>query len=829
VCALVAAAILGLSDPHTLAGGGAWGLVVLAVLYGYGAGIRRFMRIDVLVGEQLALGTIAWLFLAGVLLSAGIASRVPLLVLAGIGFALTLVELAQRRQFPRLRRSTRDEHWVITGLAFALGVFLLFNLLAKVGTRGNPYDDHVAYTAFVKRMLDVGDLVEPFSFRRLSAYGGQTALLALAALRGDVQSTDLLDGGVFQIVAVLLVIDTIRRRQLHVTITVVIVVLLLCLWDLSINSAATWTGFACFMAAYAFATRDDLAPRTSLVLTFAACAAACTLRQNYLLPAGLFALLLLASHVRAGAAKSSWRDAWLEERGTAALAVGVSALIVLPYAVAAWQSNRTFLYPILLGTWNPTAPLRPTGGTVFDEVAFFAGVLLKPDSLRIWWLLLPLMFLARDVRARRPWRALVIANCAGFAFLIHSFMLSDSNTLWRYGFGYMTAMAIAFMIEVAGALPTFGDRSSESALQLPRVAVVLVWLGVAAQAILARDVPASKLVHSVENVKAGLTLGSGIVDDRVVGYADMQATIPPGARVAILLDDAYLLDYRRNRIFNLDLPGFSAPRAGLPSFTSPRHWRAYFNSLGIRYVAFVAKEYSSYLFRRPGWLWRMYADDELWRFMAAHMVDTLDTLHALADSGRVLYHDHGLYAVDLGEADEPEPDRGPDELTRMDAFIRHISEHELGSNAWQLASRRNVVFQTDSLGPSAIVPMPSGSDTTSIFERLLGDGRARVPHRWLMDRNHVRVRGERKQRLHVKLWVNKRRLFTTPTLSLILDGKTLVRSVPNADGMVTMDAVTSCTGWCDLYLVSSTISEFWRLPDDLKGLKLLEFDWAEVQ
>jgi hypothetical protein len=98
-----------------------------------------------------------------------------------------------------------------------------------------------------------------------------------------------------------------------------------------------------------------------------------------------------------------------------------------------------------------------------------------------------------------------------------------------------------------------------------------------------------------------------------------------------------------------------------------------------------------------------------------------------------------------------------------------------------------------------------------------------------MDRNHVRVRGERKQRLHVKLWVNKRRLFTTPTLSLILDGKTLVRSVPNADGMVTMDAVTSCTGWCDLYLVSSTISEFWRLPDDLKGLKLLEFDWAEVQ
>jgi hypothetical protein len=311
----------------------------------------------------------------------------------------------------------------------------------------------------------------------------------------------------------------------------------------------------------------------------------------------------------------------------------------------------------------------------------------------------------------------------------------------------------------------------------------------------------------------------------------MQRSIPAGSRVAVWLDDPYLLDYDRNRVFNLDLPGFSAPAPGLPSFTSPQHWRAYFASLGIRYVAFVANDYSTYLFRRPGWLWRMYADDELWRYMASHMVDTLDTLHELAKLGTVLYHDHGLYAVDLGVMKEREPDRGADELTRMDAFIRHISEDELGTNAWQLASRRNVVFQSDSLGPSAVVPMPTGDEPTpgSIVDRFLLDAKVRAPHRWLMDRTHVRLRGEGKQRLRVKVWVSKRRLFTTPTLALNLDGKTIATGSPDADGMVTFDVETSCTGWCDLYLLSTTISEFWSLPTTLKAIKLLELDWTEVR
>lgn len=823
--ALIAGAVLGLIHPHDIFGGAGWAIAVGGVLFGLGGGARRALRIEMMIGEQLALGTIVWIFAGGVLLAIGHASRGPLFVVAGIGFALAFVDLWAYACQPA-SPVTGNDRWVAATLLAVLAVYLGFVVIAMIGTRGNPYDDHVAYTPLVKRLLDCGNLIEPFSFRRLSAYGGQTVLLALVALRGDVDSTDLLDRGVFQVIAILVVLDIIRRRQLKVGVSSLLIFFLLCLWDLSINSASTWTGFTCFLAAYAFVSREDSPPRTALLLAFAASGAACTLRQNYILPAGLFALLLLVFHLRARAATSTWREVLASERATIGLAIATAAVIVVPYAIAAWASSGTFLYPIMFGTWNPAAPLRPTGATVYDELVFFLSVILHSEPIRIWWLVIPFMFLARDTRTTRPWKAYLIASCVGFAALVHSFMLSDPNTLWRYAFGYMTPLALIFYIETASTLP-FVEKTAPGPVRVSAVATVLIWIGLIAQVIAARDVPAARLANVMENVKSAEVLGSLPVDSRVDSYQRMQDSIPAGATVAVMLDTPYLLDFDRNPIFNLDLPGFAAPGPGLPAFTDPAHWRAYFTSHGIRYIAFVATGYSGYLFRRPGWLWRMYADDELWRFMAAHMVDTIDTLRELAATSKVVFHEHGLYAIDLGPEVTTEGPRGADELTRMDRYVRRIAETELGSNVWQLASRKDVVFQTDGYGPSSVVPMPGDDKASGGLLGLLVNGPPEPPHRWLMDRTHVRVHGVHHQHLHMKVWVNKIRLFTIPTVSLTLDGKTLARAEPGPDGNVVFDVDTTCSGWCDLYLVTSTISEFWRTPDDLKAYELLELDWAE--
>ncbi|MBA3541527.1 MAG: hypothetical protein H0T79_18080, partial [Deltaproteobacteria bacterium] len=301
LAAIGVGAVLGLLDPTSLQGGAGWSVVVLAVLWGYGAALERLLRIRIGLGEQLVLGTAVFVLLGGWLLAFGVASTVPLFVVAGGGVALALVELVRRARLPVANASpiSGDRRLALWLLGGALVAYLTITLLGEVAGRGNPFDDHVAYTAFVKRMLDCGDLIEPFSFRRVSAYGGQTVLLALAALRGDVESTGLLDRGVFAWVVALVVLDLARKRRLHLGVIAMVMIFLFTLRDLSSNSASAWTGLACFLAAYGFATNPDLTPRTSLLLVFATCATACTLRQNYLVPAGLFAALMLVAHVRA--------------------------------------------------------------------------------------------------------------------------------------------------------------------------------------------------------------------------------------------------------------------------------------------------------------------------------------------------------------------------------------------------------------------------------------------------------------------------------------------------------------------------------------------------
>jgi hypothetical protein len=495
-----------------------------------------------------------------------------------------------------------------------------------------------------------------------------------------------------------------------------------------------------------------------------------------------------------------------------------------------WRSNETFLYPLVLGTANPAAPLRPTAFTWFDELSFWFGVAFDTEPIRIWWVLAPFMVLARDSRASRPWPALLIASVAGFGFLIHSFALSDTPTLWRYGFGYMTALAVVFLVEATGKLPLVerGDRP-EPPLRLPGVAVFFVWLAVLTQLVQARTGPERRLLQLVENAQAARAQGSRKAGDPAL-YRELQAALPAHARVGVLLDDPYLLDYARNEIVNLDLPGFAAPRPGLPSFLGADRWRSYLASQGIRYLAFVDGESSSYLFRRRAWLTRIFTDTELFRFMGAHTIDALDSFTELARSSHELFGKGGIHVIDLGAATPPALAAHDDpEAVRQDRFIRRLSEAELHNAAWQLTSRRGVSFQRDGNGPSPVeIQLPDTVDLFSnrLLERVFGKLPEPPPCRWLTDRTHVRVLGSGRHRLRVQLRVDVARLSSSPSATLSLDGQPLGRTTPDRDGYLGFDRVVSCDGWCDAYVVFSTISEYWAPADAVHAIQLLGFDWT---
>lgn len=830
VCAssVVAGAVAGLAAPSHMLGAAVWSTVVVAVLFGLGGVLRRALTVELAVGEQLLVGTAVWIATSGLLLAAGIASRIPLAVLAAGGIAAAAVELLAwlRRPDARPQRVADEPRGAYVMFHTLLAVVLLLNLLGMLGTRGNPADDHAAYTAFVKRVLDCGDLTEPFSFRRLSAYGGQTMLHALTALRGEVITLDLLDRGIFQWIAVLLTLDVARRRGLHLVLQVIVVALVLSLWDLQLNSGPIWTAYTCFLGAYAFASREDIPVRARLVLALAALGTACTLRQNYLVPAGLFGILLVVTHFTAAVRERGARPAWHAERNTIGLAVGAAALVVVPYMLAAVRDVGTALYPILLGTGNPDAPLRPAGSTALDEISFFVSILFTTEPIRVWWLLLPIMLVVRDHRALRPWRSFAVACAIGFAVLVHSFMLSDAWNLWRYGFGYLTPLAVVLAIEAAARLEVLGGdsrREGDGKLAMPAAAGVLVWLALVFNMIATREDVARRYNYTLQNLAAAWRLGPGNYEPRVRSYGELQASIPAGETIAVLLDDPWKLDYARNRIVNLDIPGFAAPAPGLPSFTTPEHWRAYLRGQGIRYVAFVDPTQSSYLYRRQQWLFRIFREDELYQYIAAHMVDAQDALLALARTSGRLYERDGLVAIDLGAETPEEPPRGPAERTRMDTFIRQLSERELHSNAWQLAHRSTVVFKKDGLGPSDVV-VPQLQQAPNWLARFAS--LPEPPYRWLSARTRIRVHGDGAHTLRLKMWVNPLRAHARLTLTVSVDGEIVTEAQPDQAHEVNIETPVTCDGWCDVYLVFNSTFEWWLDATDNEVAKLLELDWT---
>lgn len=646
-------AAIGLAAPWSVLWGGlAWMGFLVAVLAGWGHLVEKLTRHTGDLGLRLAWGTAALLAAAGPLLAIGALDRTALLALLTIGFVghgwRHAVEpepalLGVRRWIAAARR---EPHAALVWTALA--ALALINLAdACVDARANVYDDDVAYTPLVKRLLDIGDLDEPFSFRRISAYGGQTVLSALAAVRGTLANLYLIDHGVFFLITLALVIGMIRRHQVDAFVGGLLVLVLALMPDASINTGSYWSGVALFLALYRTVVDAADAPRPGFLIAGLVGAALCSLRQNYIPVAVGFLALTLALRLERPLAA-----AWRRDRRLWAMALLGGLIVFVPYALASWRSNRTFLYPFQLGTFNPSIQMTPTVWSPWQELQFFLRVVLESDPIRVVVPLVPVLLLCRDRRPGRPLVAFTIASAAGFALLVHTFALSDPPNLWRYAFGFATTILVVLTLEGAGqglARDDAGDGAAPRRLGLPLVGRVVVIACLIGQ-LAATTKPITRRLSSV-----GTRLAAGDRTHRRADvelalpalYRDLQASIPRGARVAVLLDQPAYLDFARNPIINLDIPGYASYRPGMPFFRGAEPVAAYFRDHDIRYLAFVRGDHSRYFFRRDFWLARVMWDIEIWQIMGAYVIDCLDNFTELANRYPRRFERDGVVMLDL--------------------------------------------------------------------------------------------------------------------------------------------------------------------------------------
>jgi hypothetical protein len=628
-----------------------WGALVLAAFAGWGSLVVKGLqasRVD--LGLRLVWGASALVAVGGVLASVGLYSRNAALLLVDVGlFAAAGAVWFEREALLRRARFTvravRRAPLVSTLLALVIGVALLQYLASFADSARNPYDDDIAYLAFVKKLLDTGTLLEPFSFRRISAYGGQTLLQSLLAPRVSFHQMNGFDRGMCVVIVVALVLGhRDRGRRVPFGFAALALAFFLTLPNTSINVAPHFSGVAFFLGLYRTVAwlRPTTAPWRSAVVVGLVAAGACTLRQNYL---GIPVLFL--AFVYAGRALRARGVTWRERLREPLLVAAVAALALVPWMVLAWRSNGTALFPLQLGTYRAGMDLRSVGTTPLKELRLLMLVGLENEPMKTFGILALAGAVVPDAHGHRPLRAFWVACAVGVLVLVHSFSLSDPGNLGRYLFGYIAALALAILLSIATQPRLRGTRDRVLA------ATVLAAAAVVTQLPYSRE----RAPRAFDKMTKDLDLAwrrpapSAATFDVTAGlYHHVQSFVPAGARVAVLVDEPYLFDFARNDIFNLDMPGFASLKPDMPFFEGAEKLAAYFLAHDLRFLVVVRQEHSHWLYQREFWFGRIFNEEEIWRLCAPYFVDFLDNSTALRKTRKVLHEEAGIVVLDLAAA-----------------------------------------------------------------------------------------------------------------------------------------------------------------------------------
>ena len=651
-----------------------WSFLLVVSFMGWGSLVRFVVasreRVD--LGLRAVWGAGLLCFIGGSLMVPALMVRSTALILVELGVGLSIASLVWERR--RVRDSARFIGRVVrrepalTAIGLAVfGVIAVQCLGAIADWHTNPYDDDIAYLAFLKKLSDTGTIIEPFSFRRLSAYGGQTFFLELVSVRSAPSQAHTWDRCVCVLLIVLLMMGHRRRgRRPSLLFVGAALLMLVVMPSIAINTASYFSGVVFFLGLFrTLAWVEDRSFEHRFVARIASwraaipialvSVAACTLRQNYIpVPAVVLAVSYIARMWR-------MKSAPLRERIVEPLvAAGLSIVMLVPWFIVSWQSSRTFLYPVMTGTFHPALALNASGWNLIREAAFQSNVAVDGLPLETLALFFVAAAFVREPGTRVPLAATCIGAIAGFIALVHGLTQSDAQNIGRYAFAFLIAMVLSVVL-TTGTAPVTTRKVTRL-----HVAAGLVLFATLFQIVVSRQKLWKEYglkFHNIELLAYTMPRVRETDPPELKMYVErLQGAIPPGERIAVLVDEPYHLDFRRNPIWNLDMPGYASLPPGMPSFKGSEALERYLVGLGLRWVIFVTPEHSRYHYRRSYFLELFVNEQEIWRTYAPYLVDFIDNMIAIRKRHRDVYTERGIVVIDLASSPPPAPGPATKEL-----------------------------------------------------------------------------------------------------------------------------------------------------------------------
>jgi hypothetical protein len=655
----VAAIALVAIDPalrvsHPLFWTALWVALILLSWVGWGSAlaILLFPRRRLDWGLRAALGMSTVLMFGGILGAVRCVSSGTILALVVGGLIALGVDevhfarIDARRAMGFLRRAT-PATWL--GLAFAWGC-LTFRVFGSIADNGaNLWDDRISYFEFPVQLLGSGTLDEPFSIHRVLNLGGQPFLGAMVLVRGTVWNLHAVDGGLSYAVLFGLVLGQARLPSRPWTVATTVGLTLLLSLSLKIhNIGAELTGAVFFFALFRlFDTPPERdRPWASGVAVGIVAAAACTLRQNFILAVGA----ILAVHYL-------WSlIAPLVDRARV-VREAVAAAGALFLALAAWllfasRSSGTLLYPLFAGNTRPDFGLLDSVSRLEELRGFMDNVTFEaPAGVGLTFATIP--FLLGKDRSARATQTVFVGSLLGGLGVIHALRsIDDRESVGRYYFAFAFAYALGASM-VATSLASRGTRSSSRYFAAGAVALAAIVAHLGAMHDGIRD------LYEAE-VAAIVARNDGVPADTHPGldglYAEIQRSVPAGAPLLVLLDEPFRLDFKRNRVMNLDQPGGVSPGRALPIGQGEDALADYLLAQGVRYIAFRI-DGSSPEYSREKWLTHSrtpapvvrngYSRGTLLQSMSRFYLDVFDNLGRLSTTRRKLFARDNYFVLDL--------------------------------------------------------------------------------------------------------------------------------------------------------------------------------------
>jgi hypothetical protein len=638
-----------------------WGLLLLASFAGWGGALNAvlFPRERADWGLRGAWGWGATVALGSVLCAAHRATRGVLIGVVGVGLlAFGFSVLRGYRAWSR-RSVLRWARAAYSHVPFAVGAAAVFALagvsyLASIlNDDWNRNDDKLCYFAFAREILDRGTLSQPFSLRRISAYGAQSLLDAFQiAIPVPDTHLHLMDSGIALLAVLALLVGHLRSSpRTSRAIVLLLLLLTVTMPDIRYNTATTMTGVVFFLGLYRTLSwrpiHDGRGWRAAIPVALLA-ASTCALRQNYLVPVAV----LLGLEYGAPIVRSiRLRPPGVQRAPIAHAANAATALILVlvPWWVTSFRSCGTFLFPLLKGNFDPKyplfVPLEP-----FEELHYvWANVCYCLPVKAVPLFLVAALTGAMHPSRRRTAAHFAIAAFAGFAMLLRSDPDSDAANLGRYYFGFTFPALLAIALAVAdeaGRRPREGRERATGYVMV--VAAIALQLYADREATMKQfDASLTALQPEYENPAPWKP------PERDPIYAQLQDAIPAGQPVAVMVDEAGRLDFRRNRIESLDIVGAVGPPPGVPLFFGGAEGMAdYLVALGYRYAIVVHPDEAAYLYRRDTWEKAASEGLPLWKRTAHHYLQAFDAFDKLRETRFHLADAGSMTALDLARRQE---------------------------------------------------------------------------------------------------------------------------------------------------------------------------------